>query len=336
MKKNKKGVFFSTDALIALIIIFLSIIVLVPFVKYAHRDSFVQSDVRDVLTSLKIGELNSSYVTTDPNKSVLEQIGEFYITNLSVAKTLGEEVFDSLETNENIGIWYEDTLIVSKNNTPIEGAQNIEVESQIISGIQEGESVTGFSGRAFLVNTIPKKYFYFGGYVGDGNISINVNGSGGVEGLEVEVAINNDFDVYINDVFSGHYENASSDFVPAIYDLGAYVSNMNSDENTIEFRGESLHIAGGYVKVTYSSSNLTNGNGKYHFPGIEGLINIYDGFYVPGNLTNMEIFLHFDNNLSTFLSIGNVTVFNDTTDGEESFTLDNAYLSSQLDYDSLS
>ncbi|MBT4136197.1 VWA domain-containing protein [archaeon] len=340
----KKGVFFSTDALIALIIIFLSILVLVPFVKYAHRDSFIQSDVKDVLTSLKIGEIDNVYVQeliaqgriSDLNKSVLEQIGEFYITDLDVAKNLGDEVLDSLESNENIGIWYENTLIVAKNTSPIEDAQNIEVDSQIISGIQEGESVTGFSGRAFLLNSVPKKYFYFGGYVGDGNISININGSGEVEGLDLEVAINKDFDIYLNDIFSGHYENASSNFVPANYDLSAYVGNMNPGENTIEFRGDNLHIAGGYVKVTYSNSSLTNGNGKYHFPGIEGLINIYDGLYVPGNLTDMEIFLHFNNNLTTFLNIGNVTVFNGSTSGEESFTINNSYLSSRLDYDSLS
>ena len=42
---NKKAVFFSIDALIALIIIFLSILVVYPILKYAYHDNLIQADI---------------------------------------------------------------------------------------------------------------------------------------------------------------------------------------------------------------------------------------------------------------------------------------------------
>ena len=88
--KNKKAIFFSLDALIALIVILLSITVIYPIVKYSEKASPVPEDILKSLSVLKIGELgeNNAYVQglivseeiTDKNKSVLEQIGAFYVS----------------------------------------------------------------------------------------------------------------------------------------------------------------------------------------------------------------------------------------------------------------
>ena len=57
-----------------------------------------------------------------------------------------------LDTKENIGIWFGSELLASKNSSSYENAENVEVERQSVSGIKEGESVSGFSARAFLTN----------------------------------------------------------------------------------------------------------------------------------------------------------------------------------------
>jgi len=342
-KKGKNAVFFSLDALIALAIILITLIVIFPTIRYSQIETSIPSDIINVLSDLKVSEINNTYMQSlisqglvnDLNKSVLEQLGEFYITNLTIAKQLGDSILLELNTKENIGIWFENTLIASKNSTSFDLAENIEVETQIISGIKAGESVTGFSARAFLTKRTPIKYFYFGGYVGDGNVSINIKG-GNINAAEIEIAINKDFDILINDIYSGHYENSSSVFTPKIYDLSSYIDNFNNLNNTIKIVGDRAFVAGGFIKVTYDNLSLYEQPTRYDFQGIEGAINYYDGFYIPGTLTDMKIYLHYDSNKSTFLNIGNITVFNGSSDGETTEIIDNSVLSTLLNYNSLS
>lgn len=338
----KKAFLFSTDALIALIIIFLTILVAYPVVKYSQHKTEIQSDVLKILSSLKIGEVDNLYAQTlisqgeitDLNKTILEQLGTFYVTDTAKAQELAQSILSSFNTKENIGIWYGNQLLASLNATPFEEAKDIEVERQVISGIRSGEEITGFSARAFLSSDFQSKYFYFGGYVGDGNITSRIEYHGDITSAEMELAINNNFDVYINGHYSGNYEKSTSDFSPRKYILPT--ENFNSGTNLVEIKGDNLYIAGGYIKITYSSSAQFSQPEKYYFPGIEGLINIYDGFYIPADLGSMNIFLHYDSNYEIFLSIGNIMAYEKTPSGEVSDILTNSQLSSMLNYAELS
>ena len=343
MKENKKGVFFSIDALIALFIIFLSILVFYPLVKTIEQTSFTQGDIINTLSSLKIGEINNSYAQQlitqgkiiDLNKSVLEQIGEFYVNDVDIAKNLTDSILSNLNTNENIGIWYGNTLLASKNSTSYNNAKNLEVERQIISGIQQGAGITGFSARAFLSNSMQTKYFYFGGYVGEGNLSSRIEYDGDISSAEMELTISDDFQVYVNGNPAGSYTKSPSDFIPKKYSIP--ITDFVSGVNIIEIRGDNLHISGGYIKLIYESNSVQYEQPeKYYFPGIKGVTNLYDGFYVPGQLNNLDISLHLDNELDAFLIIGDVVVFNDSTNGEETISITDAQLSSLLNYNDLS
>lgn len=340
-RRNKKAVFFSIDALIALIIIFLSILIIYPILKYSYQESEIQGDIISVLSSLKVGEIdddvfNEFKTPENLNKSVLELIGEFYITNLSIARQLAESVLSTIDVRENIGIWYGNKLLASRNSTPIETAKNIQIGRQTISGISaEDGSVTGYSARAYLSSNMQTKYFYFGGYIGEGNLSARLEYNGQISSAQMELAINNDFEVYVNNDYVDSYLKSSSEFQPRSYDL-PIDGYFHSGINIIEIRGENLHIAGGYIKIIYESDVEYEQPVRYYFPGIQGIINLYDGFYVPGQLNNLNIYLHFNNNLTTFLIIGNTTVFEDSTDGDEEITLTNSQLESLLDYNDLS
>ena len=347
---RKRGFFFSTDALIALVVIILVLLVAFPFLKTTTKESVLQEDTIKVFSSLKVGDIDNSYVQRliaekkirEPGRTILEQIGEFYVTNKTIARDLTVEMFEYLNTSENIGIWYNNELLTSKNTSSYEEAKNIETARQVISGISAttvNGSVTGYSARAWLSSILSEKYFYFGGYVGDGNISIMINYSGKIEDIELEIVSNRDFKIYINGKFSGQYENSTSVFSPARYLLGAYNSSFNgSRENIIRLEGVggNLYVAGGFVKIVYESYEPYQLAKRYSFPGIEGLINIYDGFYVPGQLNALNILLHLNSSSAVFLTIGNKTVFNDSTSGEEIKSIDNSYLSSVLDYSQLS
>ena len=353
--RNKKAIFFSLDALIALIIILLSITVIYPIIRYSQKESYIPEDIISSLSALKIGDMNSDYVNgpgglrdqgniTDLNKSVLEQIGEFYIstnpTIKSLANELAKEVLLTINTSENIGIWYDDDLLASSNTTSFEGAKNVNVERQIISGIKEGNATTGYSARAFLTNSVQTKYYYFGGYVGEGNISLNVEYNGSLEKVELEITANKDFRICINDhECEGSFQPANSDFEPKYFNP-SYTSYFKPGPNTfkivpVDGRSNNLHVAGGYLKLTYKDGVQYEQPIKYYFPGIEGLINIYDGFYVPGELNNLSVYLHYKSNYTTFLTIGNETVFNESSDVETSKTISDSELRSKINYNSL-
>jgi len=336
---NKHAQFFTIDALIALTVIILTIMVVVPVLKQPRADSSVSADILQSLSTLKIGEMDSSYLATldiqDPDKLVIDQIGEFYITDISIARQLSAEVLSSISPTENIGIWYGAELLASKNITPMETAENVFTERQTISGIGgTGGGVTGFSARAFLSSSARTDYVYFGGYVGEGNISALVEYQGNITSAEIELVINNDFEVYVNETKdSGTFTASANEYTPKSYTLDT--SNFESGTNILELRGENLHITGGFIKITYDSEVTYEQPKRYKFPGINGIINLYDGFYVPGNLTGLSISLHFNNTVNTFLTIGDTQVFNATSDGT-TIEINNVTLAALLNYKDLS
>ena len=345
---NKRAVFFSTDALIAMIIIFLTVLVAYPAVKYAKQESVLQEDILRVLSSITIGEINNSYVqdylipenkVTNLNKTVLEQIGEFYVTNKTLARDLAEAVLSPIDPRENIGIWFGGTLIASRNVTPLETAENIEVAFQNIGGIrgESNGSVTGFSASAYLTSSTPKKYFYFGGYVGDGNVSVLVEYNGTLTNTDLEIVASTNFTICVNGGgCAGFFEPFSSAFEPK--NFSSIGLPLQSGKNIVKFVPinpyERLYIAGGFFKITYNDSGYRDTRSRYYFPGIEGIINLYDGFYVPGDLNGMTINVVFNSNATAFLIIGNKTIFNQSTSGTETITKTNAEILSVLgDYE---
>ncbi|MBT4166069.1 VWA domain-containing protein [archaeon] len=342
---KKRGVFFSTDALIALMIIFVSVLIIYPVVKYAPEKNYIQEDILNVLSSLKIDEIEEVYVEgniTNLNNSVMEQIGEFYVTDLSAARVLASFVLENIDARENVGIWYGNKLLASRNVSSYEESEDVTVARRVISGIREGESVTGFSSRAFLKSNVRTKYFYFGGYVGEGNISIKVDYEGDLNNVDLEVAANTNFSICVNGgACYGYLEPADSYFEPKKF--SSLDLPLVSGSNVVKFvpanPDEELFIAGGYLKINYDDGDYFEiYSDRYYFPGIEGLINLYDGFYVPEVLTGMNIFLHYKSPYVMFLNIGNVTVFNDSSEDETTFEISNAELENLegFDYDFLS
>ncbi|RMD45901.1 VWA domain-containing protein [Candidatus Pacearchaeota archaeon] len=339
----KRGLFFSVDALIALVVILIGVLIVVPFNSVDYEEKVVQKDIIRSLSALKIGSMNSSLVQSylssgiisDPNKSVLEQIGEFYVLNKTRSRALAQEVFNQINTTDNIGIWFGNELISSRNKTVYDAANSVIVDRQVISGIQEGQSVTAYSARAVLNRNTQSEYYYFGGYIGEGNISLRVFYRGDIRSAILEIATKKDFDVYVNGNLEGSFTGSSSDFIPKKYQIP--ISHFSSGENLFELRGDNLNVQGGFLRIDYQKQYSNDSEKKYYFPGIEGAINLYDGLDVHGTLKSMNLKLHLKTNFSTFLSIGNVTVFNGTTNGiETNITIPDSTLSSNLDYGFLS
>lgn len=340
-KLKKRGFLFSTDALIAIGIIFLVIVMAFPLIRHSTQSSQIHYDVISTLSNLKASEADNAYIESlieqgvieDPNKPLLEIIGEFYVSNITIAKNIGQSILQDLDTKENIGIWYGSDLIASKNITSYEEASSSDITKQVISGIQQGGSVTGFSARAYLSNKVRKKYFYFGGYIGEGNLSTQVDVNGTVQEASLEIATNQSFSVYINNNFQGSYSGTSTT-TPQEFNLTT--SSFTNGTNLVELRGNNLAVSGGFLRIEYQTEAQYEQPTRYYFPGVDGIVNIYDGFYIPGNLNSLSMMLHYNSNTEIFLTIGNKTVFNNTSSGETTTSFTNSQLASLLDYSSLS
>jgi len=343
---RKRGVFFSGDALFAMIILFFVLLIIVVDRDVVTHETEVHQDILNSLSTLKVRDINNFYVESlissgaidDLDNSLLEQIGEFSVTDVDLARNLAAAVLVDLDLSENIGIWYGTTLIYSNNESAYENANFVDTARHVLGGISgddENESVTGFSARAFLSTNRLSEYFYFGGYVGDGNITLNAHYDGNITNASLEVVVNNDFDLYVNGMYIGNYLGSVDEFTPVSYEIP--ISEFVSGDNLVEFRGDLLHVAGGFLKINYDPEVGMSYPNRYTFPGIEGLINLYDGFYVPGTLNSLNISLHMNSSETPiFLNIGNVTVFNRTTVDEEVISIDDATLSSILNYNDLS
>jgi len=337
---KKRGLFFSIDALLALTIILIVVFVAFPLIKTSKHETQVSKDVLLSLSIIKMGEITDAYIMSlvaakvlDANKTALEQIAVLSITDEALAKNIANTILQDIEVKENIGLWFGDKLIYSSNTSALQNANNIFTERYIISGLGGLNStgiVSGYSARGFLSGTFRTAYTYFGGYVGEGNITTRIEYSGNLTSTEMEIAINKNFTLYINGVPSGSYNQSPSQTTPAKYQLNNYLSNFASGANDIEFRGDNLYIAGGYIKITYDSNATYQQTKKQYLPGIDGIINLYDGLRVPSDLTYMNITIDLDSSYITFLNIGNITVLNRTTNGREVINLNNTYLLSKL------
>ncbi len=345
--KSKKAVFFSIDAIIALGMILLVLLFAFPLLKPSERETNLPKDILSTLSNLKIGEITNAQIQTwisqgliEADRTVVEQIGLLSIKNITLAKSLASVIFQNLNTKENVGIWYGNNLIFSSNSTAYENASNIETERYIVSGIGglNGTGLlSGFSARGYLSSSFRTEYFYFGGYVGDGNLTKNIVYNGTITSAEMEITISKNFTLYINGQNAGNYTQSPSDTTPSNYDLSAHLPKFSQGLNNLEFRGNSLYIAGGYVKITYDSNNTAyQPDSKQYLSGIEGIVNLYEGLSVPGQLQSIDISIHHKIPYSSFLSIGNVTVWNGSNSTGTTVTISNSQLSTLLNYNQLS
>ena len=200
--------------------------------------------------------------------------------------------------------------------------------SRILIGFGPNVTLDGWLGSASLRNIKSRKtseFMYFGGFVGNGNITrrISLPNDVNVSRVYLDMNTGGSFDVLVNGVNCdiGNPHTPTGSFMGA--NINDSVIGCNSifggGWNTIDliFKGDinGSYVGGGYIEVEYTTSTpqeplLT----KYYFPGIYGFINLYSSFYIPGTVRNngIKAHLHYLSNNSVYFTIGNVTIYNHT------------------------
>jgi hypothetical protein len=364
---KKRGQFFTIDAILAAGI-FLVVILLVSGSYVSEQDkaqaSFMSQDTVRVFTNLRVDELGNEYVQslidtgaiTRTDNTILEQIGEFWAEDhLELAEKFASNVTYFLVPERfGFGIYVNKEEVYSRDK---DVTGNLISSRKIISGIAKKMPTEGFTSKVVL-NGIKSKttnaYSYFSGYEGDGNLVkrlILPDDVISIVNATLEVDTGGDFNLYINGGYSGSYVKGSAGGGEMLADKfsinASYYGNLDNGTNffTINFTSEKKFIAGGFLKVRYTTSEINDtvsGDGEtYWLPGIDGIINYYSSFYIPNTLDNMKIHLDFFSDYPLFFRIGNTTVYSSTGEGStvvdlDDSTLNSIFLSNGVDFNDLS
>jgi len=336
---SRKAFYFLLDSLLASMLLIGGLLALSSVV---HKDSYtsdidyMSKDVLNVLSVLTIGDMNSSNhnnsfvvseikngtnngTITNMDYSILEQVGEYWAKNKTDnASQLLYSVLSDADLPSNIQITAMDkyrndsntNILYSSNTSNISNDNGDIVASRMmISGIQKGAPLSGSTSTAYVRKIAGKKtstYAYFGGFVGQGNITtlLELNGNITITDitLEMDVATGSSFMILINngkcnDSSGNSLFNATTpSMIVDKWNITNCTSLLTSGTNNLSFLFSNIsraYIQGGYFKVTYITNqfqeNSYNSTGIKYLPGINGVVNLFDSFYVPGELGILPI-----------------------------------------------
>ncbi|MEA1924651.1 MAG: VWA domain-containing protein [Candidatus Altiarchaeota archaeon] len=210
--------------------------------------------------------------------------------------------------------------------------------SRLLVGFGANKTVKGFIANALLADIKSKytsSFAFFGGFVGNGNITrfIELPDDAEIDSVYMELNAGDDFNLYINGT------QCDGPFIPGGSGMAANVkatlgcTNLfKSGNNTIDikFTGGNLSkafIGGGFIQVKHKTSDWSEPYQKrYYFPGIHGFINLYSSFYVPdGMLSSITGYLHYKRptgeGKNLVFKVGNMVVYNSTDSGDVTATI---------------
>ncbi len=352
VEMNSRGFVFTLDAIIALILVVSVFTISLGMMSFkpAHpSESYEQ-----------LHYLAQDSMTALDESTILDQIGNFWATGncsspndnsycLQAKELADAHLSKILPKNVGYRLRFGNYIITTSGSSrpDINNSGIVAIGSRILSGKETGKPVEGYVARAYLTKIISKEtsaYAYFGGYVGEGNISrkIELPSDFQANNITLELDVISNFTLYINGNYAGHYNFTNkTGFTPVSFNVSKdYLSYLTTGNNTflIDFDNENLstnNIRGGFIRVNYNTSELSQpikNNTKFYFPGIDGFINIYSSFYVPGNITGMKLHMHYLSNNSVYLTIGNETIFNSSSPTETTEEILNSTLSTILNY----
>lgn len=360
------GQFFTIDALMATGIL-LGVIVLITSGSGHENPTSIENALADdlirSLSAISVGESNSSLISTlrdngtikpeQLERSILEYTSELWADgDVHLAGLILEN------TTEHVADLIGFSMILNNEllyvNT--KGSDRwISRTTRPISGVNKSQPVRGYSARMQFSasnNRTTSSFAYFGGFSGQGDVTLTLRDlpadidEDRIVSFSMEAAITQNVTITVNGDSCGTHTANPTPKESQYFDLNACTSSLTPGDNTVTLAFEDIEnafVGGGFIRVRYTTEEITippAGVGRYDFPDIHGIINIYDSITIPGNLTSLEIYLEYDallpENVTTtyFLTIGNTTIYNGTNVSSESILFTDSDLT-MLDYDAL-
>lgn len=363
----RRGFYFTFDALIALTVMGLAFAILSQTGGNAARaadiqlqeslradaaaESALQVALRQPMRSAFNASTRQEYVETtvltadDMDLSVMDAIAILWASGQEAdAQDLTRDFFDRVVPD---GLAYRiavdesgRTLIHSSGDAA--DARFIARASRLISGVARDRPTRGFISRATLTEATERAVanVFFGGYVGDGNVTANVSlpDLDAVTNVTVEGSFAGPFTLTVNGVAAGMYTptaaNLSADTFPVCTEStnSSVCSALQVGDNRVRFNFTTANrsIGGARLRIVYNETTTLQEQGTRYITetkrlhGIDGIINLFSSFSVPGTLHGISGRLHYRmENRTLYLKIGNATVYSDRTIGETTVTLSN-------------
>jgi hypothetical protein len=357
------GQFFTVDALIAMTVMLGTIVLIASATTpddQPFREHVLANDLIRSLSAISVEESNAPLLielrnngTIQPqqmNRSLLEYTSELWSTgNITLAQLILTNVSEHVSEMSGFSLLINDEQIYTNSaSTPTA----ISRTTRLISGINKSQPVRGYSARmqfSASSNRTTSTFAYFGGFSGQGDVELSLRdlpsdiNTSRIVSFSMEAAISQDVEISVNGVSCGVFVAQPAHKESQYFSLSSCAGAVVPGDNTVRLSFNDLDTAfvgGGFVRIRYTTDEISippPGQGIYHFPDIDGIINIYDSFTIPGNLTSLTIHLEYDaiipSNVSTtyYLTIGNTTVYNGTNITSESITLTDGDLT-MLDY----
>ncbi len=311
-----------------------------------HEDLHVHAeDTIDVMSKLRLWDIRHEPVVKeviatnavgpeDINKTVLDVVGALWAenttqANVAVARKLVASIFSGTvppNLDWAIQINTGETIETAYNTSEMRSGRPMSaVSRRLLSGYMKGNRTYGFTTRAFLSNTFRNDvdYVFFGGFVGQGNITVysrNIPADATVNEIYMEMALGGNFTLYVGGTSCGHFERQAGPYAVSnwsITDPACLSQVLRGTPTRLDFVFDPPltddYIGGGYIHIKYASSSFSSPSMTtrfYNFPGIQGFVNLYDSFFVPGSITSISGRLHLRSDYDMLLYIGNRTPVN--------------------------
>ena len=223
---------------------------------------------------------------SDNDTSIIDTIGTFWSQGeYETAEKISRETLSLIMPNKlkyNLTI-DEDEIYSSSSSS---NATEVSESNKLISGFQPGKVVNGFVARAFLEKIKSKtfsSYLYFGGFVGQGNITLHMadipSGSTATSVI-MEMNLGSDFDFYVNNVFCRTIKNNGNELkvVRVETDNPKCINSiLPGGQNTfsLNFTNPDIsknYVAGGFIRVDTACCDQ-NIDSPLIFPSRRSVIN---------------------------------------------------------------
>ena len=372
-KKRRKSQFFEIDAMIAIAVLIAGIIYVknidVTQPEIGQGRVYSEESIK-LLRTMRIMDLDESVIAmledsgmakyTNRNFTLAKQISIYFIKgDKSLAENLTKTIFDDLiplNYGYSIVMMSDGIESLIYNRSWPRNDQNIAVAKTMITGLQQTKPIIGKIARLYLGNlkNTLSRYNFFGGYVGQGNITFNINipADSEIKSTYFEGVLGSNASIYINgeycDMINGTNlsDSGSLDDITMVYLKDECNNKIIEGDNEIRFHFETCliqerYIGGGFFRVNYETDKLVSSAQDYetkYLPGIDGLINLYDSFFVDGTLENLSMYIHLNKstNILLFVNIGSEKVYDFEAGGEYNVSLTDSVLRDLLNYSSIS
>ncbi len=308
--KKKKGQFFEVDALIAIGILVIGLAYIrslsVDAPQITRNEGYSEESAK-LLRTLTVGDLDPDVIEnlttsdlgylTELNFTVAKQIAIYHFEDYpGLASNLTRVILDSLIPSDfgyQVRVRSGDSSQVVYQRGDPSGKGDFAVSRTMITGLQQTKPVIGRFVRLYLANAknTLKRYEFFGGYVGQGNMTFTMDlpPTSFVEEVYFEGSAGEDIAVHVNGVQCGTITKSADE--ESITEVVLPCENeFGIGENNISFRflSDDLtnhSIGGGFFEVSYNTEEPVPESNRRYFPEIDGRINIYDSVFFDGNVS---------------------------------------------------